>query len=418
MKTTLFDSDSWHEIFATLSRNKTRTFLTAFGIFWGTAMLAMLHGGATGLEGTMMRNFSSLPSTNLGAVTANVTSMPYHGYNKGMKWQLTMTDAQHLAATSKALDKYSPLVGRYSSIAYGSKSKSASMIGANADLWQIQEPNLIAGRLLNASDVNLKAKNVVMGLNIANELFGSDPEKTIGKYVNANNIYYQVVGVASQKGEGSIMNRVDDSMYMPITTMASAYNTNNKIDFLIYTAKDGYTPRDVFNDLRRVVRASHPIHPDDEKAFMFMDISEVFNMVGNVFTGIDLLALFVGIGTLIAGIIGVGNIMWVIVRERTNEIGIRRAIGAKPRDIIIQILSESMVLTVVAGTAGIVFAAHVLAVLDSQSYSPELGSAGFQLTFGSSVTILATFLVLGTAAGLIPAIKAMRIKPVEAMRGK
>ena len=141
-------------------------------------------------------------------------------------------------------------------------------------------------------------------------------------------------------------------------------------------------------------------------------------MVGNVFTGIDLLALFVGIGTLIAGIIGVGNIMWVIVRERTNEIGIRRAIGAKPRDIIIQILSESMVLTVVAGTAGIVFAAHVLAVLDSQSYSPELGSAGFQLTFGSSVTILATFLVLGTAAGLIPAIKAMRIKPVEAMRGK
>ena len=149
-----------------------------------------------------------------------------------------------------------------------------------------------------------------------------------------------------------------------------------------------------------------------------MDVSEMFEMVGNMFTGIDLLALFVGAGTLMAGIIGVGNIMWIIVRERTREIGIRRAIGAKPRDVIVQILSESSVLTVVAGTAGITFAAVVLYVADMITSEPGLSAAGFQLSFTAAVVILVLFLVLGTAAGLIPSLKAMRIKPVEAMREK
>lgn len=140
-------------------------------------------------------------------------------------------------------------------------------------------------------------------------------------------------------------------------------------------------------------------------------------MVDNVFLGITLLALIVGAGTLLSGIIGVGNIMWIIVRERTHEIGIRRAIGAKPRDIIIQILSESMVLTTIAGLAGIVLAILLLAGAEAV-FSDDRGVIAFQLTFGQAMSILATFLILGTAAGLIPAIKAMKIKPIEALNDK
>ena len=149
-----------------------------------------------------------------------------------------------------------------------------------------------------------------------------------------------------------------------------------------------------------------------------MNMAEAFRMVDNLFLGVSLLALFVGAGTLIAGIIGVGNIMWIIVKERTQEIGIRRAIGAKPRDIVVQILSEGMVLTAIAGTAGICFATLVLTIVDKVTYDEWLGSAHFQLQFSHAVTIMIVFLVLGTAAGLIPAIKAMRIKPIEAMRDK
>ena len=254
--------------------------------------------------------------------------------------------------------------------------------------------------------------------NVSDELFGPDPQQAMGKYVNVNGLYYKCVGVASQKGEASIQGRVDDAVYVPLGPMRTAFHMGNKVDFFVFTAKDGYTPKDVMPSIRRAICAGHPIHPDDEKAFWVMDISEMFEVVNKMFTGIDLLALLVGAGTLMAGIIGVGNIMWIIVRERTREIGIRRAIGAKPRDIIVQILSESMVLTTIAGTAGICFACMVLYGADVMTAVPGHADAGFQLGFGTAVAILVIFLVLGTAAGLIPSIKAMKIKPVEAMKEK
>ncbi len=417
MKLAIFDLDNWREIGATLSRNKTRTFLTAFGIFWGTAMLAMLHGGAVGLAGTMTRNFEGF-ATNMAAVIPDQTSISYKGFNKGMYWSMTTDDVERTCRMSRAIGLKSPIIGRYGNIAYGSKYTSGNVNGVTSDYWRIQEVKLYAGRVLNESDDRRKAKNVMIGKNVSDELFGSDPSAAIGKFVNVNGMYCLCVGVAGQKADVSINGRVDDAAFIPLSTMQLAYNTGNKVDFLIFTAKDGYKPKDVVPDLRRAVCSAHPIHPDDEKAFWVMDVSEMFEMVGNMFTGIDLLALFVGAGTLMAGIIGVGNIMWIIVRERTREIGIRRAIGAKPRDVIVQILSESSVLTVVAGTAGITFAAVVLYVADMITSEPGLSAAGFQLSFTAAVVILVLFLVLGTAAGLIPSLKAMRIKPVEAMREK
>lgn len=181
----------------------------------------------------------------------------------------------------------------------------------------------------------------------------------------------------------------------------------------------GHTPTKLMPRIRRVITSNHPnVSPDDEDALWLMDVTEVFEMGESLFTGLSLLALFVGAGTLLAGVIGVGNIMWIIVKERTHEIGIRRALGAKPKDIIMQILSESMVLTTIAGTAGIVFASIALAIATKLTETPGYKAAGFELPFTTAVVILLLFLVLGSAAGIIPALKAMNIKPIEAINDK
>ncbi|MDE6764958.1 MAG: FtsX-like permease family protein, partial [Duncaniella sp.] len=190
------------------------------------------------------------------------------------------------------------------------------------------------------------------------------------------------------------------------------------VDFFMMTLKSGYSPSAFEKLVCRLIASNHPIDPEDSGAILYFDVSEKFEMVDNVFLGISLLAIFVGVGTLLSGVIGVGNIMWIIVRERTHEIGIRRAIGAKPRDIIVQILSESMVLTTIAGIGGIVFAVLILAGAEKAFTGPDDTYVAFQLSFGQAAEILAAFLVLGTAAGIIPAVKAMRIKPIEALNDK
>jgi putative ABC transport system permease protein len=221
-----------------------------------------------------------------------------------------------------------------------------------------------------------------------------------------------VVGVAGQKTEIQIGARIDDAVLIPSSTMRRTYNMGEKVGIVMFTTERGYKPGSLKPNIMRILSMRHPISPNDEDALTLMDVSEQFEVVDKMFLGLSLLALFVGAGTLMAGVIGVGNIMWVIVKERTQEIGIRRALGAKPRDIIIQILSESVVLTIVAGLAGICFAVIVLAIAQ---YVTE---ATFQLKFIHAIIIMMTFIVLGTLAGLIPAYKAMKIKPIEAINDK
>lgn len=415
MKSVIFDIENWREIGATLSRNKTRTFLTAFGIFWGTAMLAMLWGGASGLEGMLKRNFQGF-ATNMGACFPQRTTLPYRGFNKGMSWQLNDGDIAYVRRTCPYIELSSTMNFGGASVKYGTKSNGGRIQGVEGDFFKMQLPVLYEGRLINESDVTQTRKVAILGKNVSDELMGK--ESAVGKYVSVNDIYFLVIGVVGQTSEASIGGRMDDSVIIPSTTMRRAFNKGDKVDFFIYTAQKGHTPKDIEPFVWRAVRTNHPLNPSDNDAAWFMDISEQFKMVDNLFLGISILALFVGAGTLLAGIIGIGNIMWIIVKERTQEIGIRRAIGATPRDIITQILSESMVLTAIAGVGGICFAAIVLAIADKITFDPKLGSAHFQLMFGHAVTIMITFLILGTAAGLIPAIKAMRIKPIEAINDK
>lgn len=415
MKTRLFDIENWREIGVTLSRNKTRTFLTAFGIFWGTAMLTLLLGGASGLKGMMSRNFEGV-ATNMGGCFPNRTTMSYKGYNKGTQWSLTDNDIDFVRRSATALDLSTSIINIGSTVKYKTQSSVAQNLGVEADYFKISVPIIHSGRVINETDVQQSKKIAAIGKNVADNLFGD--EDPIGKYITVNNVYFKIVGVVSQTSEISLGGRLDDAIVLPSTTLRRLYNLNNNIGFFLFTAKPGHSPKEIEPWIRRAATMNHPINPEDKEALFFMDVSENFEMVDNLFLGLNLLALFVGIGTLLAGVVGVGNIMWIIVKERTTEIGIRRAIGAKPKDIITQILSESMVLTSISGLAGISFATLILYIVDKFTTDPNLGSAHFEITFYGAITIMIVFMALGTVAGLVPALKAMRIKPVEALNDK
>lgn len=409
------DTDSWREIAATLGRNKTRTFLTAFGIFWGTAMLAMLWGGADGLKGVMRRSFAGL-STNLGVIVSGNRSMPYQGFNRGSSWEITIDDAATIRRVAPEIDLMSTIRFYRVSASAGSHSKSCNALGVQPDYFAINIPTLVAGRFINSSDEAGSRKVCVIGKNMANELFPS--EDAVGQPVELNGIRFIVVGVAAQKGKASIGSRIDDSIIMPATTMARAFNLDNIIHFITFTSKKGHTPSESEDRVRRALSRVHYFHQDDTNALYLQDMSDNFRMIDNLFMGLTILAIFVGLASLMAGVIGVGNIMWIVVKERTHEFGVRRAIGAKPRDITSQILGESILLTVVAGTAGVCFAALVLGLADSLTTEPGLPPAGFEISFGRAVGIVVAFIVLGSLAGTLPAIKAMKIKPIEALRTK
>lgn len=410
-----FNIENWREIVATLSRNKTRTFLTAFGIFWGTAMLAMLWGGARGFQGIMSRQFAGM-ATNVAALWSAQRNISYKGFNKGTNWDLNIYDVENIRATAPYIDKSSAMYRSWANAAYADKTQSGGVLGVEPGYTALMDPVIWGGRFINEADEHSYAKNVVIGKNVASQLFGE--EDPVGKSISLNNVYFKVVGVAGQKGQASLMGRVDDSFIIPASTMRRVYNRGNTVDAFMFTTIPGHKPDENLAAIRRVCSISHSIHPDDDKAFSFFSSTEMFDVIYGIFLGISLLALFVGLGSLMAGVIGVGNIMWIIVKERTHEFGVRRAIGAKPADITLQVLSESVLLTLVSGIAGVCFASLVLGVADMATIDPLLGKAGFQLSFLTSMVIVLAFFILGSAAGTLPAIKAMRIKPIEALRDK
>ncbi|MDE6304009.1 MAG: ABC transporter permease, partial [Paramuribaculum sp.] len=292
-----------------------------------------------------------------------------------------------------------------------------TILGIDDNYFRCSKPVVLSGRWLNSNDFTGDRKTCVLGQNLAASLFGD--EDPVGKMISVSGVYVRVVGVVTQRGEASIGGNANESVFMSAPVMRRLYRGGTNVDFIVLIPEKGYTVKQLEPDIRRVIKSNfHYIHPDDNEALDCFDLSEMFEIVDKLFLGITILALVVGAGSLMAGIIGVGNIMWIIVKERTKEIGIRRAIGAKPRDIITQVLCESMFLTTVAGMAGISFSCLILFIAEKVTYDPIMGGCGFVFTLRQGLTILITFLVLGSAAGLLPALKAMNIKPIEALNDK
>ena len=415
----IFDFENWKEIGATLSRNKTRTFLTGFGIFWGVAMLAVLMGGARGGIDMLMRNFAGF-ATNSAAFIASKTTMPYKGTPKDKRWYFDLTDIELIRQTVPELQAVLPIYQSWgnASLRNGRFSYAGSALGVRPEYVMMSKPKIYSGRFINEADVSQQRKVVCIGRKIANEIFPAYPDP-VGKSVQVNAVNYTVIGVIGQLNDATIGSNLDETVVLPESTFRRAFARGDEVDFVMAVSSPEYKMSDLVPRVRSTVYRHHQINPADENAMWVMDISREFEQAGSLLTGVNILAWFIGFSTLLAGIIGIGNIMWVIVKERTQEIGIRRAIGAKPRDIIVQVLCEGMALTVIAGLAGICFAALILGVAYHITNEGDPAViARFQMSFSSAMGIVGIFIVLGTLAGLVPSIKAMKIKPIEALNDK
>lgn len=399
-----------------MARNKTRTFLTAFGIFWGVFMLACLMGGARGAEDLLRRNFEGF-ATNSAILFPNRTTIPYKGHAKGRRWEADMTDVERLRQLLPQLQTVTSQSAEWNiSFRNGRYSFSGQVWGVEKEFCDVMLPNIESGRFINDADVRLQRKVAVVGKKVANELYPGE-KAPIGKTILVNGISYTIVGIAYQTTEIQMNDRIDNVVIIPVTTFQKAFNRADKVDVIMMVGGKDAHFAELEPKIRQIFYSRHQIAPDDKSAMWYMDISDMFSKVDVMFMGISFLALFIGLSTLIAGIIGIGNIMWVIVKERTQEFGIRRAIGAKPLDVTAQILSEGVTLTAIAGMAGITLACIVLGVAAFLTTN-ETSTPRFQMTLWQAGVIIGVFIILGTLAGLIPAIKAMRIKPIEALNDK
>lgn len=409
------DIDTYREIIDTITRNKARSFLTGFGVFWGIFMLVTLIGGGQGLKELLSNNFQGF-ATNSGIIFPQATTKPYHGFRKGRTWSMSYRDVDRLKAQVPQLDLVCPALMRNSgNVIFKDKKIAASFRGQVPDYAHIEPPRLYYGRYLNEMDIAQSRKVCVIGKRVYKTLFpaGGNP---CGKRVEVDKQFYQVVGVDYSDGSITVGGRSEESVIIPLTVMQSNYNMGDSISYICMTVRNGSRISSVIKRVREVIGQAHDIDPNDEKAITLVNAEVMFSMLDSLFSGVNFLIWLVGIGTLLAGAIGVSNIMMITVRERTTEIGIRRAIGATPRVILSQILSESVVLTTVAGMSGILVGVLILQMLELGNTTDGIVSAHFQVHFWMAVGSLLLLSLLGVLAGLAPAARAMSIKPVDAMR--
>ena len=409
------DIDTYKEILDTLTRNKSRSFLTGFGVFWGVFMLVGLMGGGNGLKELLSKNFEGF-ATNSAIIFAQNTTKPYAGYRKGRQWMMEYKDVERLKAQVPELDIVSPMLGGFgTNIVFGDKKTSCHVKGVLPEYAKVETPKLRYGRFLNSMDMQQHRKVCVIGKKLYKSLFprGGDP---CGQLVRVDSIYYSVVGVDYGSSNMSINGSSEDGVIIPITLMQQAYNYGNDVHLICVTGQPGVTMSSISQKMRSVIARAHQIDPTDEKAITVFNSEVMFGMVDSLFSGVNFLIWLVGIGTLLAGAIGVSNIMMVTVRERTTEIGIRRAIGATPKNILSQIISESIILTAVAGMSGILFAVIILQLAELANTTDGIVNSHFQIGFWTAIGAVALLSVLGILAGLAPAARAMSIKPVDAMR--
>lgn len=406
-----FDLDSYKEISDSLMRNKRRSFLTGFGIFWGLFMLLFLIGGGNGLKELLSKNFSGF-ATNTIIMGSSETGKPYKGFKEGRYWNLEYTDVERLKHLFPELAIVTPQIAQWGVVAVNEGfSVNCHVSGLNADYQYVEIPAIKYGRYLNQVDLQQKRKVCVIGKKIYQALFpqGGDP---CGQYICVGSVYYQVIGVNYGTSNININGNSEEDITVPITVLKDILNYGDVVGMICVVGKNGVKMNEMAPRIRQAIYRAHTIAPDDEEAMFLLNMEPIFKIVDNLFKGVNFLIWLVGIGTLLAGAIGVSNIMMVVVKERTIEIGIRRAIGATPFDILFQIVMEGIVLTLVAGLSAIVFSVFMLNGLEVIAHH----ETAFQINFGTAMAAFFLLTLLGILAGIAPAYRAMHIKPVDAMR--
>jgi putative ABC transport system permease protein len=376
-------------------------------------LLVVLLGAARGMENGFNKLFGNF-ATNSVFVWTQSTDTPFKGFQEGRRFTLTMNDIDVLKSEySDEIRLLAPRNQTNNLVIKDFKSGNFKISGDYPILDQIQKKQLLYGRFLNQNDILSIAKVTVISEDMYIQLFDKD-EFPIGQYIKINSINYKVIGVYKPS------NTIDfdgDCAYIPFTTFRKVYNTANKVDWMMITANEGTDIEQMESDVLLTLKGLHKVHPEDERAFGSVNLGKEIGKITGFITGMQFLTWFVGIATLIAGVFAIGNILLITVKERTKEIGIRRALGATPKSIRQQIVLESVFLTTVAGMLGIILGAFVLFLIDT-AFGQGEDAALINPTVDIPIILIAfvTLIVLGTAIGLIPAHMATVVKPIEALR--
>ncbi|SDR91482.1 putative ABC transport system permease protein [Polaribacter sp. KT25b] len=409
----LFEADTWQEIYGSIRKNKMRTAITIIGVLWGIFLLVVLLGAARGMENGFNKLFGNF-ATNSVFVWTQSTDKPFKGFQEGRRFTLTMNDIDVLKSEySDEIKLLAPRNQTNNLIIKDFKSGDFQVSGDYPILDQIQKKQLLYGRFLNQNDILSIAKVAVISEDMYKQLFDIG-EFPIGQLIKINSINYNVIGVYKPS---NTINFDGDCAYIPFTTFRKVYNTANKVDWMMITANEGTNIEQMERDVLLTLKGLHKVHPEDERAFGSVNLGKEIGKITGFLVGMQFLTWFVGIATLIAGVFAIGNILLITVKERTKEIGIRRALGATPKNIRQQIILESVFLTTIAGMLGIIFGGLVLYIIDTAfGQGPDAALINPTVNIPIILIAFATLIVLGTLIGLIPAHMATVVKPIEALR--
>jgi putative ABC transport system permease protein len=416
----LFDRNTWQEIFGSISKNKIRTVITVIGVLWGIFVYIALSGAAKGMDNGFERAFETVAMNSM-FVWAQSTSIPYHGYKTGRSLQLKLGDAELLDNRISEIQFIAPRNVRGvfgdepGAIVRGQKSGNYAVYGDFPDYTKIATKKIYEnGRFINDEDIEQARKVCVIGERTQKELFEVD-EDPIGGYIRIDNVYFQVVGVHKFVPGGGFES--DGDIFIPFSTYRKLYNTGEDVGWFSIAAYDDADVIKVEEEVKRVLKKQHHVAPEDERAFGSFNLGEIFNKVSGFAKGITFLSLIVGLATILAGVIGIGNILLISVKERTKELGVRRALGATPGEVKSQIILESVFLTMLAGVIGVILGAGVLSLInmltqDNDAFPFTNPTVPIPYVIGA----LLVMVILGTLIGLIPAQRAVSIKPIDALR--
>ena len=418
----IFDRDTWQEIFGSISQNKTRTIITIIGVLWGIFLYIALSGIAKGVDNGFEKQFERISSNSL-FIWAQYTSIPYAGFKTDRNWDLNLSDVEALKKNIPEIQYIAPRIqkGNFGSsganVVNGQRSGIFNIYGDYPVLKTIATKDIYdGGRFINEADIKGNRKVCVIGERTRKELF-EDNINPIGKFIKVNNIYFKIIGIHKHVDEGGGSFDDDGDIHVPFSTFKRIYNTGDGVGFLLIAGFDDVNILEVEEKVRSQLKEIHQIHPDDKEAVGGFNLGAMFNRAKNFAKGISFLSLIIGIATILAGVIGIGNILLISVKERTKEIGIRRAIGASPNHIRKQIILESVFLTIIAGVIGIIIGAFVLNIINNATQNLEdvpFTNATVPIKFILGALLL--MVGLGTLIGFIPAEKAISIKPIEALR--
>ncbi len=415
----MFDRDTWQEIFASLRKHKLRTALTALGVFWGIFMLIFMLGMGSGLRNAVFRDFAS-HAKNVMYVWTSGTSLPYQGFQPGRTPRLNMDDVDYLMQNVKGVGFIAPRTTVPGNITKGEIVEKYEIRGELADMIKVEGYKIYKGRYIQPSDVENSRKVIVLGKRVAEVLFGGGQwQDAIGQSVTANGVEFTVVGIYGPEQIKPWTESDLESTVIPLTTMHRSFGTGGIIHYFALSALPEYKISDIENEVNSILKKRHHVAPDDPRGIGGFNLEEQFEKINGLFNGIGLFLWVVGIGTLIAGVVGVSNIMIITVKERTKEIGIRKAIGATPGMIIQSILTESVFITLLSGYLGLLAGVLLVGSID---FVMEKAKIDVNMFYNPSVEpkvaigALVILVVSGTLAGLIPALMAARVNPVTALK--